>query len=114
METAAEKGLRRSFIASDGAEISYLDIGEGTPLLWIHGWGGDAARQQDFLSALSRFGFRGLCFDQRGCGESKSVQDLGIPRSARDTTHFAPSSFKRHAVSSESWKLLPIVTIQTS
>ena len=85
METAAEKGLRRSFIASDGAEISYLDIGEGTPLLWIHGWGGDAARQQDFLSALSRFGFRGLCFDQRGCGESKSVQDLGIPRSARDT-----------------------------
>ena len=75
---------RCSFTTSDGAKISYLDIGEGIPVLWIHGWGGDAERQHLFLRALSQFGFRGLCYDQRGCGESKSVQDLGIMRSAKD------------------------------
>ena len=35
------KELRSTFTASDGAVISYLDIGEGIPFVWIHGWGGE-------------------------------------------------------------------------
>ncbi|MDD6161107.1 MAG: alpha/beta hydrolase [Oscillospiraceae bacterium] len=75
---------RHSFRASDGAEISYIDVGEGIPFLWIHGWGGNAEGLYLFLKALSQFGFRGLCYDQRGCGESTGADKLGVPQSARD------------------------------
>ena len=73
-----------SFTASDGVEISYVDVGEGVPFLWIHGWGGSAEAQWPFLEVLSRFGFRCLCYDQRGCGRSPFTENLGVPRSAQD------------------------------
>lgn len=85
MNTAQElRQVRSCFTASDGAEISYVDVGEGIPFLWIHGWGGDAETQRPFLEALSRFGFRCLCYDQRGCGRSAFTDNLGVPQSARD------------------------------
>ena len=77
--------VRDTFVASDGGVISYLDIGEGTPFLWIHGWGGEAEVQRPILRALSMHGFRCLCFDQRGCGQSPATDNLGVPRSAQDT-----------------------------
>ena len=76
--------VRDTFVASDGGVISYLDIGEGTPFLWIHGWGGEAEVQRPILRALSMHGFRCLCFDQRGCGQSPATDNLGVPRSAQD------------------------------
>lgn len=76
--------VRGSFVASDGGIISYLDIGEGIPFLWIHGWGGDALTQLPLLKGLTTQGFRCLCFDQRGCGQSPATPNLGIPRSAQD------------------------------
>jgi pimeloyl-ACP methyl ester carboxylesterase len=78
------KGKRRFFTAPDGAEISYYDAGSGPALLWIHGWGGDSIRLEPTLEALSDEGFRCLSFDQRGCGFTVSVKDLGVPQSARD------------------------------
>lgn len=77
--------LRNSFTASDGALISYLDIGEGVPFVWIHGWGGEALTQLPLLKSLAAHGFRCLCFDQRGCGQSPATPNLGVPRSAQDT-----------------------------
>lgn len=75
---------RSCFTASDGVEISYIDVGEGVPFLWIHGWGGDAETQQPILELLSQFGFRCLCYDQRCCGRSAFTDNLGVPQSARD------------------------------
>lgn len=77
--------LRREFQASDGALISYVDVGEGLPFLWIHGWGGEAQTQLPLLRGLAARGFRCLCFDQRGCGRSPATPNLGVPRSAQDT-----------------------------
>lgn len=76
--------LRCTFPASDGTPISYVDVGEGIPFLWIHGWGGDAQTQLPLLRGLAARGFRCLCFDQRGCGQSPATDDLGVPRSAQD------------------------------
>ena len=78
------KKNRGTFVASDGETISYVDIGEGMPFLWIHGWGGCAELQCPFLEALSLRGFRCLCFDQRGCGQTKSMKNLGVDQSAKD------------------------------
>lgn len=79
------KELHSTFTASDGAVISYLDIGEGIPFVWIHGWGGEALTQLPLLRGLAAQGFRCLCFDQRGCGQSPATPNLGVPRSAQDT-----------------------------
>lgn len=77
--------LRCTFQASDGGTISYLDVGEGIPFLWIHGWGGEAVTQLPLMKSLAARGFRCLCFDQRGCGQSPATPNLGVPRSAQDT-----------------------------
>ena len=78
------ENCRSFFTASDGAQICYVDVGEGTPLLWIHGWGGSSAVQWPFLEAMSRYGYRCLCYDQRGCGLSPFMDNLGVPQSAKD------------------------------
>lgn len=78
------RDVRETFVASDGGVISYLDIGEGVPFVWIHGWGGEAETQRPLLQGLGMRGFRCLCFDQRGCGQSPATENLGIPRSAQD------------------------------
>lgn len=76
--------IRDTFCASDGARISYLDVGEGIPFLWIHGWGGEAVTQLPLMQGLAERGFRCLCYDQRGCGQSPATPGLGVPRSAQD------------------------------
>lgn len=76
--------VRSSFVSSDRVEVPYIDTGEGIPFLWIHGWGGSADHQIPVLRGLSSYGFRGLSFDQRGCGLSTSIKDIGIDRSAQD------------------------------
>lgn len=78
------KQERNFFTASDGVRVSYLDIGAGIPFLLIHGWGGNAEGQRYLLAMLAAKGFRCLCFDQRGCGESKDITNLSINRSATD------------------------------
>lgn len=75
---------RKVFLASDDTEISYIEIGEGRPFLWIHGWGGNAERQIPILEGLCKHHFRCICFDQRGCGETPATDSMGVPQSARD------------------------------
>ena len=72
-----------SFQASDGAQIQYLDIGKGKPLLFVHGFGGSSRLQMPIFQLL-KDQFRCLCFDQRGYGETKAVGEIGIFRSAKD------------------------------
>lgn len=47
--------------------------------------GGEALTQLPLLRGLAAQGFRCLCFDQRGCGQSPATPNLGVPRSAQDT-----------------------------
>ena len=56
--------------AKDGTEIFYRDLGEGTPVVLIHGWplSGDMwDRQANFLVA---HGLRVIDYDRRGFGRS--------------------------------------------
>lgn len=71
------------FIASDGTEISYVDMGEGKPLLFVHGFGGSSQLQIPIFELLKN-NFRCLCFDQRGYGKTSANGEVGIYRSAKD------------------------------
>lgn len=71
------------FTASDGAEIHYIDMGTGKPLLFVHGFGGASEVQVPIFERL-KDKFRCLCFDQRGYGRTAGAGNMGIFQSARD------------------------------
>lgn len=73
------RDVRETFVASDGGVISYLDIGEGVPFVWIHGWGG---RRRP--SARCSKGW--VCVDSAACaltkggaGSHRLLRILGFP-----------------------------------
>ena len=73
----------QSFIAEDGAEIKYVELGAGPALVFVIGFGETVQTSISFLTRLSER-FRCYAFDHRGLGESPSSADVGIDRSARD------------------------------
>ena len=78
--------------ASDGVSIAYSTIGEGLPLLAVHGWVSHLEMDMEspysvrFLEGLSDDGRRRLIrFDPRGSGLSdRDVDDISIEARARD------------------------------
>ncbi len=54
----------------DGTEIFYRDLGQGTPVVLIHGWplSGDMWDKQ--LTYLAEHGVRAIAYDRRGFGRS--------------------------------------------
>lgn len=54
----------------DGTEIAWDEIGEGAPVLLIHGLGSSKRRWDSAREALAAAGFRAVRFDLRGHGES--------------------------------------------
>ena len=75
--------LKKTFTTSDGAEITYVDIGSGQPFLFIHGFGGFIELQLPLFEQL-KTNFRCICFDQRGFGKTPASGEMGIYQSARD------------------------------
>jgi pimeloyl-ACP methyl ester carboxylesterase len=63
---------------SDGVRIAFLDQGEGTPVLLIHGFA-SAIRynwvEPGWVSLLVRNGFRVIAIDNRGHGDSEKLYD---------------------------------------
>lgn len=71
------------FMAPDGAEIKYADVGSGPVLLYVYGMGSSIASATPLVTTLSEH-HRVIVFDQRGYGVTAAVGDVGIHQSARD------------------------------
>ncbi len=50
-------------------KIAYGEIGQGEPLVLLHGWGTWSYNWRNNIKALSQH-FRVICFDAKGCGQS--------------------------------------------
>jgi pimeloyl-ACP methyl ester carboxylesterase len=63
---------------SDGLQLSYIDEGEGEPILLIHGFASNIEmnwRGPGWITALTGAGFRVIAFDHRGHGDSDKIHD---------------------------------------
>ena len=75
---------------SDGVSISYLDEGQGDPILLIHGFASNSTvnwRNTNWIKTLNGAGFRVIAFDNRGHGQSEKLYELadyGAPIMAED------------------------------
>jgi non-heme chloroperoxidase len=65
------KDLPMSFVkAADGAEIYVEDVGQGQPIVMIHGWPLSGAMWEYQMVPLVEAGFRVVTYDRRGFGRS--------------------------------------------
>lgn len=75
---------------SDGLDLAYLDVGEGEPILLVHGFASNMDVNwvgPGWVQALTRAGRRVVAFDNRGHGRSGKIYDPGfytIPAMAAD------------------------------
>jgi len=69
------------FKTTDGVEISYEIIGEGEPVIFIHGW---AATKNWWKFILPLDNFKAVIFDIRGHGESSIGKDYSPKRIVLD------------------------------
>lgn len=75
---------------SNGVEISFIDEGEGDPVLLIHGFASNVATNwvdTGWVQTLTRAGRRVIAFDNRGHGQSEKLYDeeaYGAPLMAQD------------------------------
>lgn len=74
-----------SFTTLDGLNISYRDVGEGQPVVLVHGWMVGGSVFDPLIDALTGAGMRLIIPDQRGVGDSaKPVMDYELRQYARD------------------------------
>lgn len=73
----------QTFQAEDGAELSYVDVGSGQPMIYVCGFGSTIESQASFIEEMSSKG-RILVFDQRAFGMTPAAGEMGIHRTARD------------------------------
>ena len=64
------------YASVNGAELYYETYGEGPPVVFAHGVGGNHASWYQQLPFFSRF-YRVISFDQRGFGNTEDPQGLG-------------------------------------
>lgn len=70
-------GVFLVFTEIDGLKIHYIDEGEGSPVLLIHGWGSSILPWKPIMAGF--FGHRTVALDLPGCGESDILKtDWGI------------------------------------
>ncbi len=75
---------------SDGVDIAYIDEGEGSPVLLIHGFASNMRANwidTGWVDLLKKAGHRVIAIDNRGHGESEKlydVADYGAPVMAED------------------------------
>ncbi|WP_291990579.1 alpha/beta fold hydrolase, partial [Luteitalea sp.] len=54
--------------ATPSTEIYYEDLGQGTPVVLIHGWPLSQAMWEGQINALTADGYRCVAYDRRGFG----------------------------------------------
>lgn len=73
----------QNIITDDGTKISYVDVGNGRPLVYINGFGEDVASAHHLIENWSQ-NFRCMTYDHRGFGKSELSPSIGVERSAQD------------------------------
>ena len=73
----------KTFNAEDGAEIKYIDEGEGKPFFYFYGMGSSIESQKLFIECLVK-NFRCIVLDQRAYGKTAATDKDSIPQAARD------------------------------
>lgn len=58
------------FTLQDGTNLYYEDLGQGAPIVFIHGWPLSGAMWEYQIEPLTRAGFRCISYDRRGFGRS--------------------------------------------
>src|SRR5215211_5291751 len=69
--------------ATPSAELHYVDLGSGQPVVLIHGWPLSHRMWESTINALTDGGYRAVAYDRRGFGES------GKPNGGYDYDAFA-------------------------
>jgi pimeloyl-ACP methyl ester carboxylesterase len=77
MTSITDTGSLGTFPGRDGLELAYRWIGEGRPLVLLHGFTGSGLQflQQGLPAALARHGYRVIVPDLRGHGDSARPHD---------------------------------------
>jgi pimeloyl-ACP methyl ester carboxylesterase len=70
-------------LSADGTRIAYQQVGQGPPLVLVHGTGASAARWQRVMPALAER-FTVFSVDRRGRGASGDSADYAIEREFED------------------------------
>jgi len=70
--TYTTNAVRKSFTTADGATLSYLELGQGTPMVLIHGWSQSGLQWFNQIEEFSKT-HRVLALDLRGHGQSSKV-----------------------------------------
>jgi pimeloyl-ACP methyl ester carboxylesterase len=79
---------QQSVLSRDGTRIAYQKTGSGTPLLLVHGTGGDRMRWNSVLPRLSQH-FTVYAMDRRGRGGSGDGAGYAITREYEDIAALA-------------------------
>ena len=82
-------------IVINGISIRECIIGDGAPVLMLHGWGASVELLEPLASRLSRYGYRSYCFDLPGFGES---DEPPAPFSVFDYASFCLAYMEHHAL----------------
>ena len=88
-------GSTRKIVIS-GIEIRERVVGQGSPVLLVHGWGGHIDLLRPLVSRLGRYGYRLYMFDLPGFGESAAPEK---PLSIFDYARFCSDYLDHHKLS---------------
>jgi len=93
------------YLRADGTRIRYVDAGQGTPVIFIHGLGESLYAWRHNLGPVQAAGFRVVALDERGFGGSdKPAQGYGNADLARvvvalmDSLHLANAALVGHSM----------------
>jgi len=80
--------IRKTFATKDGAGLSYLELGEGMPMVMVHGWSQSGLQWYNQIEEFSKT-HRVLALDLRGHGESSKIDNgYRVYRLAQDVREF--------------------------
>lgn len=71
------RGVKKGFIEVSGRKVFYAEMGEGQPVVMVHGWMGSSVDYPTLFPFLAK-NFRVLIPDLPGFGESERMEESGI------------------------------------
>jgi pimeloyl-ACP methyl ester carboxylesterase len=60
------KKIRTEFAAPDGEKLPVFEIGQGEPVVFLHGWSSNHERALPLMTLLAKQGYRAIAWDARG------------------------------------------------
>ena len=77
------------FCEIEGINIHYERVGQGRPVLILHGWGADIEAVRPIMNCMSGLGYEAVAIDFPGFGQtSEPPEPWGVPEYAALTRKF--------------------------